>query len=117
MLLPSPSVRHFLLTSAVVSIAAATPPALQSLALSLAGPDDAAKVLACVSALATVSTTTLGPSVFGAAYVAAVEWWPEMIFGLAALWMGAAVVPLVFLRLDAGLPRQDEERGSCGLGE
>lgn len=40
-----------------------------------------------------------------------------MIFGLAALWMGAAVVPLVFLRLDAGLPRQDEERGSCGLGE
>jgi len=108
MLLPSPSVRHFLLTSATVSIAAAAPPALQSLALSLAGPEDAAKVLACVSALATVSTATLGPSVFGTAYVASVEWWPEMIFVLAALWMAAAVVPLLFLRF--GAARTDEER-------
>ncbi|GAA5947654.1 hypothetical protein JCM3775_005248 [Rhodotorula graminis] len=109
MLLPSPSVRHFLVTSGIVSIAAAAPPALQSLALSLAGPEDAAKVLACVSALATVSTATLGPTVFGTAYVASVEWWPEMIFGLAALWMAAAVVPLLFLRF--GSPREDEERG------
>ncbi|GAA5837512.1 hypothetical protein JCM9279_006775 [Rhodotorula babjevae] len=112
MLLPSPSVRNFLLTSATVSIAAAAPPALQSLALSLAGPEDAAKVLACVSALATVSTATLGPSVFGTAYVASVEWWPEMIFGLAALWMAAAVVPLLFLRF--GSARADEEEQAVG---
>ncbi|GAA5829093.1 hypothetical protein JCM3770_005540 [Rhodotorula araucariae] len=108
MLLPSPTISHFLSSSAVISLAAIAPPALQSLALTLSGPADAAKVLACVSALATVSTSTLGPSVFGAAYVATVEWWPELIFALAAAWMAAGVVPLLWVRLGRGLG--DEER-------
>ncbi|BGP45968.1 hypothetical protein JCM10450v2_001807 [Rhodotorula kratochvilovae] len=113
MLLPSPTVSHFLSSSATISLAAVAPPALQSLALTLSGPADAAKVLACVSALATVSTSTLGPSVFGAAYVATVEWWPELIFALAAAWMAAGVTPLLFLRL--GRATGDEENGGEGV--
>ncbi|GAA5996113.1 uncharacterized protein JCM10292_007401 [Rhodotorula paludigena] len=85
----------FLVSSAVVSFASATPPALQSLALTLSGPEDAGKVLACLSALATVSMSTIGPSAFGAAYVFAVDWWPELIFLLAAIWVGSALIPLL----------------------
>ncbi|GAA5885354.1 hypothetical protein JCM6882_009584 [Rhodosporidiobolus microsporus] len=66
--------RNFLIGTLFTSFAAATPPTLQSLALSFCAPEDAGKVLASITALATISTATVGPSLFGAVYVWALDW-------------------------------------------
>ncbi|GAA5898994.1 hypothetical protein JCM5296_006981 [Sporobolomyces johnsonii] len=99
--------RNYWVGTALTASSAATIPALQSLALAVSAPDDAGKVLACVSALATVSASTVGPSLFGAVFVLSVERWAELVFVVAAVWVGLSTLPLFMVRL--GGTTQDEE--------
>ncbi|GAA5968115.1 hypothetical protein JCM11641_003736 [Rhodosporidiobolus odoratus] len=103
---PTSTSRNFLVGTALTSFAAATPPALQSLALAFCAPEDAGKVLASITTLATISLSSVGPSLFGALYVAAVEWWPEIVFVLAAVWISCSLLSLLPVRL---APRDIEE--------
>ncbi|GAA5863763.1 hypothetical protein JCM1840_005758 [Sporobolomyces johnsonii] len=99
--------RNYWVGTALTASSAATIPALQSLALAVSAPDDAGEVLACVSALATVSASTVGPSLFGAVFVLSVERWAELVFVVAAVWVGLSTLPLFMVRL--GGTTQDEE--------
>ncbi|KWU46442.1 MFS general substrate transporter [Rhodotorula sp. JG-1b] len=88
MLIPSKiQIVPFMVGTGFTAFAAAAPPALLSLALAFSKRDDSGKVLASLSALATISVTAIGPSVFGAVYVAVLKWWSEFVFLLAALWV------------------------------
>lgn len=102
MLIPSKAqIVPFMVGTGFTAFAAAAPPALLSLALAFSKRDDSGKVLASLSALATISVTAIGPSVFGAVYVAVLKWWSEFVFLLAALWVASALVPLFCIRLPA----------------
>ncbi|KAG0666612.1 hypothetical protein C6P46_004278 [Rhodotorula mucilaginosa] len=102
MLIPSKAqIVPFMVGTGFTAFAAAAPPALLSLALAFSKRDDSGKVLASLSALATISVTAIGPSVFGAVYVAVLNWWSEFVFLLAALWVASALVPLFCIRLPA----------------
>ncbi|BGP30009.1 hypothetical protein JCM10296v2_001761 [Rhodotorula toruloides] len=97
--IPTQRPTAFLSSTALTAFAATSPPALQSIALTLAAPGDAGKVLACLSAIATVSLSALGPTIFGAVNMIAIDRWPEAIFVVAAAWVLASLVPLLALRL------------------
>ncbi|GAA6044861.1 hypothetical protein NBRC10513_004698 [Rhodotorula toruloides] len=97
--IPTKRPTAFLSSTALTAFAATSPPALQSIALTLAAPGDAGKVLACLSAIATVSLSALGPTIFGAVNMIAIDRWPEAIFVVAAAWVLASLVPLLALRL------------------
>ena len=102
MLIPSKAqIVPFMVGTGFTAFAAAAPPALLSLALAFSKRDDSGKVLASLSALATISVTAIGPSVFGAVYVAVLKWWSEFVFLLAALWVASALIPLFCIRLPA----------------
>ncbi|GAA5830207.1 hypothetical protein JCM11251_001268 [Rhodosporidiobolus azoricus] len=103
------SPRNFLIGTLLTSFAAATPPALQSLALASCAPEDAGKVLASITALATISTAMVGPAFFGAVYVAVVKSWPEFIFVIAAAWMFCSYIPLWLVRLPRRSADTEEE--------
>ncbi|BGP22755.1 hypothetical protein JCM10295v2_001646 [Rhodotorula toruloides] len=97
--IPMKRATAFLSSTALTAFAATSPPALQSIALTLSAPGDAGKVLACLSAIATISLSALGPTIFGAVNMVAIDRWPEAIFVVAAAWMVASLVPLIALRL------------------
>lgn len=97
--IPSSTSNNFLLGSAMTSPGALLLPALQSLALAIAAPDDAGKVLACFSALATFTASTIGPSLFGAVYVLSVDFFPELVFVVGAVWTFFSFVPLLFVKI------------------
>ncbi|GAA5866933.1 hypothetical protein JCM3774_004608 [Rhodotorula dairenensis] len=102
MLIPTHSQKiPFMVGTGFTAFASAAPPALLSLALAFSRRDDAGKVLASLSALATISVTAIGPSVFGAVYVAVLKWWSEFVFLLAALWVASSLIPLFCIRLSA----------------
>ena len=97
--IPSPISINFLISTAVTSPSAVVIPSLQSLALAVSPPDDAGKVLACMSALATFTSSTVGPSLFAAVYIFSVERWAELIFVVGALWVSLSLVPLLLVRV------------------
>lgn len=97
--IPSPTSINFLLSTAVTSPSAVVIPSLQSLALAVSPPDDAGKVLACMSALATFTSATVGPSLFGAIYVFSLDKWAELIFVVGALWVSLSLIPLLLVRV------------------
>lgn len=89
----------FVVGTAFTAFAAAAPPALLSLALAFSAPENSGKVLASLSALATVSMTAVGPSVFGSVYAATLQWWSGFVFLLAAMWVASSLVPLFGVKL------------------
>ncbi|POY70213.1 hypothetical protein BMF94_6796 [Rhodotorula taiwanensis] len=100
MLLPARNrLMPFLVGSGFTAFAAAAPPAILSLALAFSPAEDSGKVLASLSAIATVSVTAIGPSLFGAVYVAVLRWWPQFVFLLAAMWVASSLIPLFAIRL------------------
>ncbi|GAA6024092.1 hypothetical protein JCM11491_005990 [Sporobolomyces phaffii] len=107
--IPSSTSIFFVLGSALTSPGAVTVPALQSLALAIAPPDDAGKVLACLSALATFTAATIGPSLFGAIYLFSLDWWPELVLAVGALWTTASLAPLLFVRVKSPRLLLEEE--------
>ncbi|BGP13828.1 hypothetical protein JCM10213v2_001766 [Rhodosporidiobolus nylandii] len=106
---PTSSSRNFIVGTAFTSFAAATTPTLESLALAFCAPEDAGKVLASMATLATVSLSTVGPSLFGAVYVAFVERWPEVVFVLAAAWIGCSLLSLLLVRVESSGRRGEEQ--------
>ncbi|GAA5943567.1 hypothetical protein JCM1841_001132, partial [Sporobolomyces salmonicolor] len=107
---PTPSTsssRNYWAGTVLTASSAATIPALQALSLAVSAPEDAGKVLACVSALATVSSSTVGPSLFGAVFVLSVENWAELVFVVAAVWVALSTLPLFMIRLRGS--SEDEE--------
>ncbi|GAA5885344.1 hypothetical protein JCM16303_006011 [Sporobolomyces ruberrimus] len=93
------SPKNFIIGTVMTSPGALTIPALQSIALAIAPPDDAGKVLACLSALATFTSSTIGPSLFGAIYMLSLDWWAELVFVVAALWTLSSLVPLLLVKV------------------
>lgn len=111
MTLPNPrSLGPFLIGTFFVGLSAATTPALQSLALALASPRDAGKVLASLSVLATLAVQLVGPPLFGGVYVSVVDWWPELMFGVAAVWVALSLVPTFGVRLADEEVDEEEQR-------
>ncbi|GAA6037172.1 hypothetical protein JCM8097_008770 [Rhodosporidiobolus ruineniae] len=105
---PTSSSRNFLIGTSLTAFAAATPPALQALVLAFTAPEDAGKALASITALATVSFSTVGPSAFGATYSYGLEHhYEEVVFILGAVWITCAFLPLLFVR--PGAREQSEE--------
>ncbi|GAA5911636.1 uncharacterized protein JCM6883_002428 [Sporobolomyces salmoneus] len=96
---PSSSSRNFLLGSAMTSPTALVLPSLQSLALAIAPPDDAGKVLACFSALATFTASTIGPWLFGVVYIFSIDLLPELVFVVGAVWTLFSLLPLLFVKV------------------
>ncbi|GAA5951735.1 hypothetical protein JCM3765_003100 [Sporobolomyces pararoseus] len=96
--IPASTSHNFLLGSAMTAPGALLLPSLQSLALAIAAPDDSGKVLACFSALATFTASTIGPSLFGAIYVFSLDWWPELVFVVGAVWTFLSLIPLLFVK-------------------
>ncbi|GAA5933023.1 uncharacterized protein JCM15063_002273 [Sporobolomyces koalae] len=97
--IPATTSRNFVIGSALTAPSSLVMPALQSLALAFASPDDAGKILACLSALATMTEAIIGPSLFGAIYVFSLERWAELVFVVAALWMVFSLVPLLLVKI------------------
>jgi hypothetical protein len=108
--LPNANSRNFLLGTVGTALAAATPPALQSLALSFCKPENSGKVLASMSALATISLSTAGPSLFAAVFLWAVDRKAEeLVFVCAAAWISCSLFPLLLIKLRRR--RENEEDG------
>ena len=89
----------FYVATAFTGFAAATTPALQSLALAFSSPREAGRVLASLSALATVSMAMLGPPIFGWTYVQTVDSFPEALFLVAIVWVALALIPMLLVRI------------------
>lgn len=98
----------FYVGTAFTGFAAATTPALQSLALAFSSPREAGRVLASLSALATVSTAMLGPPIFGATYVRTVDWFPEFLFIVAIIWVALSLQPLLLVRVPESKAGEEE---------
>ncbi|ORY72580.1 major facilitator superfamily domain-containing protein [Leucosporidium creatinivorum] len=111
MTLPTPhSLAPFLVGTLFVGLSAAATPALQSLALALSSPRDAGKVLASLSVFSTLAVQLVGPPVFGGVYVSVVDWWPELMFGVAAVWVALSIVPTFGVRLADEEVDEEEQR-------
>lgn len=111
MTLPNPhSLAPFLIGTLFVGLSAAATPALQSLALALSSPRDAGKVLASLSVLSTLAVQLVGPPVFGGVYVNVVDWWPELMFGVAAVWVALSILPTFGVQLADEEVDEEEQR-------
>lgn len=93
------SLPSFLVPSALQALGGGASPAMQSLALSLAPPHHAGKVLASLSVLQSVMTSVLGPLIFGLLYAATVGTFPEAIFVLGAAVFATSSAFLLLVRL------------------
>ncbi|KAK4058738.1 hypothetical protein OIO90_000182 [Microbotryomycetes sp. JL221] len=94
----------YLVGTGIASLAAATAPALQSLALSLSSPRESGQTLAALAVLFNVCIQLIGPGLFGTVYYFVVDWWPEAVFAVAALWVLGSFVPLMLVKLGPSRP-------------
>ncbi|KAH8925148.1 MFS general substrate transporter [Atractiella rhizophila] len=98
---------QFLGASAIQSLAGGGSPALQSLALSLASPNDSGKILAALGVLQGFSSQVLGPLIYGGIYSVTFSKWPEAVFAVAASIYMLAFLILSGVRLP---PKKETEK-------
>lgn len=111
MSLPNPSsTAPFLTGTLFLGLSGATTPALQSLALALASPRDAGKVLASLAVLSTLACQLVGPPIFGSVYIGSMDWWPEAVFSCACAWIVLSLVSTFFVKLVDDVVDVEEQR-------
>lgn len=89
----------FLVPSVLQSLGGGASPAVQSLALSLAPPHHAGKILASLSVLSSTMSSVLGPLLFGLVFASTVGTFAETIFVLGTAVFGLSSVFLLLVRL------------------
>ncbi|WVO13038.1 hypothetical protein L204_100647 [Cryptococcus depauperatus] len=90
----------FIFLSALLSVGAPSLPATNSLAVSiLPDPSQAGRLFGALSVTYALGATIIGPLFFGTVFAWSVGWWSEMIFGLGAACVAAALGCMATVRL------------------
>ncbi|GAA5989179.1 hypothetical protein JCM11641_002551 [Rhodosporidiobolus odoratus] len=88
----------FLLSALLQSLGSGATPAIQSLALAHASPQDAGKLFASLSVVQSLASQVVGPAVFGVVFMTSIGKWSEAVFALAAGLSAVAVGCLAGVR-------------------
>ncbi|KAK9893854.1 hypothetical protein P389DRAFT_174749 [Cystobasidium minutum MCA 4210] len=93
------TVSHFILFVMLQALGSGANPALSSLCLMFADPNETGSLMGALSVLQIIFAQVFGPIIFNGVYSATVETWPEAFFVVGASTFGITFVCLLFVRV------------------
>lgn len=102
----------FLAATALSCLGGGASAAIQSLALAHASPRDAGRLFACLSVLSSLSSSILGPILFGTVFYRTAATRPETIFWVAVGVFALALCSMLLIRLRKSEGIDEEARAA-----
>lgn len=100
---------HFIISLVIQSLGSGASPALSSLRLMFASPEEMGRLMGAMNVLTTIVSQLLAPVLFNYVFLSTIDTFPEAIFVVAASLFGLAFIAMLLVRVRWPSWSPDEE--------